>query len=293
MNKMDEKLFEFADEDKKKSLNQFMEKNDRKSFVQGIHQITYYDAGDSDTLIILLPGSTGNSIVFFNYIDSLSQSARVVAPCYDIGKNLEEQAKGFIALAESIPHKKLVLFGYSFGGVIAQIMVKIKADIVDDLILFESETKTKHINPGLVKRFNKSYKRLNRSLSYLPPKWMYKSLSKKIAFNVVVGLEEYKHFWEGLYKQVLNETSREEMRLLYSNVREFWKSYVLDVEDFKAYKGRVLILNVEGSVQRVEVQELSYLFEQAEVKVYDESFRMALVTCYNNVVSDLTNFANI
>lgn len=59
MNKMDEKLFEFADEDKKTSLNQFMKINDRKSFSEGIHQITYYDAGESDTLIMLLCRSRG------------------------------------------------------------------------------------------------------------------------------------------------------------------------------------------------------------------------------------------
>jgi len=292
MNKIDEKLFEYAEAPLKESLNQFMKSNDLMSFEEGIHHINYYDAGESDTLIMMIPSINGNAIAYFNYIQTLSENSRVIAPSYDAGRTLREQCEGFIALAQSIPHKKMILFGYSFGGVIAQLMTIIDPELVDDLILFDTETKTKHIHPALVKKFVKSYRRLNRSLSYLPEKWMYRSLGKKITFDVKIGLEDNKHFWEAFYTQILLETSKEEVKLLHSNVREFWKNYELTPEEFDKFKGNVIILNVKGASNRVEVQELAHMYKDADVKVYDNSFRMSLVTCYNSVVSDITNLTN-
>lgn len=292
MNRIDEKLFEYAEEPLRESLDHFMKSNDLMCFEEGIHHINYYDAGESDTLIMMIPSISGNAIAYFNYIQTLSKNSRVIAPSYDAGRTLLEQCEGFIALAKSMPHKKMILFGYSFGGVIAQLMTIIDPDFVHDLILFDTETKTKHIHPELVKKFVKSYRRLNRSLYYLPEKWMYRSLSKKIAFDVKIGLEEDKHFWEAFYTQILLETSKEQVRLLNSNVREFWKNYELTLEEFDKFKGRVIILNVTGASNRVEVQELAHMYKNAEIKVYDNSFRMSLVTCYKNVISDITNLVD-
>jgi len=293
MIKMDETLFEYAEVPLKELLGNFLEDHKLKVFEKNNHHLEYYDAGESDTLILMLPSSNGNAVTFFRYIQTLSEQFRVIVPNYEAGVDLKSQCEGFLELAQSIPHKKLIVFGYSYGGVIGQIMAKLSPDAIDGLILFDSETKTEHIHPSMVKKFVKSYKRLNRTLKYLSVKWMHKSLAKRISFDVVVGLDEDKHFWEALYKQVLLETSRERMRLIYDNVREFWQDYELSSEDFETFKGKTLILNVEGSKQRIEVQELSELFKQADIKNYDKSFRMSLVTCYNNVISDVTDFLNL
>lgn len=293
MNKMDETLFEFAEVPLKESLGSFFEDHKIKVFEKNNHHLEYYDAGESETLIMMLPSSNGNAITFFRYIQTLSEHFRVIVPNYETGVDLKMQCEGFLELAQSIPHQKLILFGYSFGGVIAQLMTRLSPHDIDRVILFDSETKTKHIHPSMVKKFVKSYKRLNRTLKYFSVKWMHKSLTKRIAFDAKIGLDENQHFWEALYTQVLLETSREHMRLIYDNVREFWRDYELCSEDFDTFKGKMLILNVEGSKQRVEVQELSHLFKHADIKNYDKGFRMSLVTCYNSVISDITDFSNL
>lgn len=290
MKKIDEGLFEYADEQFKNELENFIVNNPIKNFKQGQHDIDYYDAGQGDKLLMLIPSSNGGAITFYKYIEVLSQSCRVIVPNYHAGVDLQTQCRGFLELAKSIDHKAFYVFGYSFGGIVAQLMAKYDPQTVDGISFLDSETKTKHINPKLVKRFVKSYKRLDRTLRFFSEKWMHKSLAKRISFDVVAGLDDNKHFWEGLYKQVLFETSRERMKMIYDNVREFWMNYELSPEDFSNYKGKVLILNIEGSLQRVEVKELTELFKGAEEVVYSESFRMSLVTCYNNVLEDLKAF---
>lgn len=290
MKKIDEGLFEFAEQPLKESLEGFIKEETLKVFKTEKHHFEYYEKGDSDTLILMIPSSNGNAITYFQYIEALSSDYKVVVPNYDAGVDLETQCRGFLALASAIPHKRLFVFGYSFGGIVAQIMAKLSPEDMDGIIFFDSETKTKHIHPKLVKKFVKSYKRLNRTLKYFSVKWMHKSLSKRISFDVKIGLEENQHFWEALYKQNLLETTKERMRLIYNNVREFWMAYELSEEDFQGFKGRILILNLEGSLQRVEVRELNELFKNAETKTYNEGFRMSLVKCYNNVMSDVTNF---
>ena len=293
MNKLDEGLFEFAEVPLKESLEQFMSDNEMKSFNNSDHSIEYYDCGDSETLIMMIPSSNGSAITFFKYMEELRSQFRVIVPNYEAGVNLEKQCLGFLALADSIPHKKLIVFGYSFGGVIAQVMTKLKPNKIDGFCLLDSETKTSHIHPSLVKKFVKSYKRLNRTLKHLSVKWMHQSLAKRISFDVKMGLDENKHFWEALYKQLLFETDKERMRLIYDNVREFWMDYELSKDDFSSYNGNVLILNVEGSIARVEVKELEEVYENAEVITYNEGFRMSLIKCYNGVVFDLSRFAEL
>ena len=157
------------------------------------------------------------------------------------------------------------------------------------MILVDSETKTRYIHPKMVKRYVKSYKRLTRTLKYASDKWMIKSLKKRIIFDVKVAVESDKHFWEAFYVQILNETSKERMRDLYGNVKEFWLDYEIDVADFESFGGDVYLLNVEGSAQRVEVQEVKHIFKDAAEVVYDETFRMVLVSCFDRIIDDIIN----
>lgn len=290
MNKLDEGLFEFAEQPLKSSLEEFMKEQTLKVLKTEEHHIEYYEKGSSDTLILMIPSSNGHAITYFKYIETLSEQFKVVVPNYEAGVDLKTQCQGFLSLTSKIPHKKLYIFGYSFGGIVAQIMMALKPEVIDGVIFFDSETKTKHIHPKLVKKFVKSYKRLNRTLKYFSVKWMHKSLGKRIGFDVTIGLEENRHFWEALYKQILFETTKERMRLIYDNVREFWMHYEISPEDFNNYRGRILILNLEGSIQRVEVLELGELFKQAEQKTYKEGFRMSLVKCYDALLTDITDF---
>lgn len=292
MDKLDENLFEFAESHLKEALENFLEHVKLKDFQVDEHQLEYYSLGESDTVLMMIPSSNGHAVTFFKYIEALSKHVRVIVPRYQEGVNLETQTRGFYKLAQSFKPNKLYVFGHSFGGIIGQLMVKYYPDTVEGLVLLDGETKTKHINPKLIKRFVKSYKRLNRTLKYFSEKSMHRSLSKRLTLDVTVALDENKHFWEALYKQALHETGKERMRLIYDNVREFWVSYELSESDFEDYQGQVIFLHVEDSTKRVEVKELNELFKSAKEIVYPISYRMALVTCYNNVVKELTNLVN-
>jgi len=286
MKKIDKDLFEFAESTMKEELIGFLDTYEKKQF----NEIHYYDVGDSDNVIMMLPSSNGHGIVFFKYILALSDHYRIIAPDYTIGVDLKAQYEGFVQLADHLSIDKFNLFGYSFGSVLAQLMVKEYPERISNLIIFDGETKTKHIHPKLVRKFVKSYRRLNRTLLYLSNKWMVRSLNKRIAFDVKVGMENNRHFWESFYKQILKDTSKDNMRLIYKNVYEFWSSYELNSEDFDAYTGGILILNVVGAMQRVEVQELEHLFSNGNIKTYDASFRMSLVTCRKQVLKDIHSF---
>ncbi|MCH4890399.1 alpha/beta hydrolase [Acidaminobacter sp. JC074] len=287
MKEIDESLFEYAEEDLKSELNTFLNDEPQKVFDQGDHCLTYYDVGDSDTVIMILPSSNGYAITFYRYMLSLSENFRVIVPDYQAGVNLETQSKGFLELARSISPEKLYIFGYSFGGIVAQIMTRMAPDLVAGIAMLDSETKTSEINPKLVKKFVKSYKRLDKTFRFFSEKSMHQSLSRRIAEDVKLGLDENRHFWEALYKQALLETSQERMRMIYDNVREFWMSYELNPSDFESYKGKILVLEIGDASDRIEVRELKNLFKDAKRKVYETGFRMSLVNCYEQVVEDL------
>ncbi len=290
MKEIDESLFEYAEEPLKTELTSFLNEHTIKEFNDGNHHISYYDLGDSDTVVMMLPSSNGYSITFYKYMLELSKTFRVVVPDYEAGVNLETQSKGFLRLAKSLSPSKLYVFGYSFGGVVAQIMTRMDPKSITGIAMLDSETKTESINPKLVKKFVKSYKRLDKTFRRFSEASMHRSLSKRIAEDVKNALDEDRHFWEALYKQALLETSQERMRMIYDNVREFWMNYEMKTSDFEDFKGKILVLEIEDASERIEVKELTQLFKDAKRNVYETSFRMSLVNCYEQVVSDLTSW---
>jgi len=293
MERLDDTLFEFSELPLKNELIEFIEDVKLKDFRENDHHLEYYSLGEGDKILLMLPSSNGHAITFFKYISTLSEHVKVIVPRYQEGVDLETQCRGFYKLAQSYQPESLFVFGHSFGGIIGQLMVKYYPDDIHGLCLLDGETKTKHINPKLIKRFVKSYNRLNRTLRFFSTKSMHRSLSKRLTLDVAVALDENKHFWEALYKQALQETSKDRMRLVYDNVREFWMSYEFSEEDFESYTGEVLFLHVEDSTKRVEVKELNQLFKSAKEIIYPISYRMALVTCYNNVIEELSNLMDI
>lgn len=288
--KLDEDIFEFAEIELKNLLQLFIDQTKLRVAKINDVEIKYYDEGTSDNVLMIIPSSNGSGDTFFRYIQELSKKFRVIVPFYQGNVSLENQYQGFISLLKHLSINNVNLLGFSFGGVIAQLMVKTDPNLVSKLILLDSETKTKYLHPNLVKKYVKSYRRLLRTLKFSSDKWVYRSLKKKIAFDVKVGINENKHFWEAFYTQILNDTPKERIKSLYDNVREFWQEYEFDVSDFEDYDGKVLLLNLAGSLSRVEVQEISHIFKDAEEVIYDETFRMSLISCFDKVIDNILEY---
>lgn len=288
MNRLDENLFEFAEVELKTLLIDFIANNKIKSIDIDGGAINYYDVGDSDDVIVIIPSNSGSADAFFRYIQELSKKYRVIVPFYRDNVKLENQYKGFIELINYLKLSQITLFAYAFGGIIAQLIVRDKPELVRNLILFDSETKTENLPKSLVKKYIKSYKRVVKMMKFFSYNTTYKSMERRIDSDVKFAIEKNKHFWEAFYTQVLKETSKERMLSLNSNVLEFWSNYLLRKEEFTSFKGRVILLTIDSSLDRETVSELSNLFENVNEVVYKKSFRMALVSCFENILVDIS-----
>lgn len=289
MHKLDESLFEFAELDLKKSLETFINDNKINTMTLEGGDLNYYDVGVSDKTIMIIPSSDGSGDVFFRYIQELSKTYRVIVPFYRENVNLEFQYRGFIDLIKQLDIDSVDLLGYSFGGVLAQLIVKEEPDLVNNLILLDSETKTEKLHPKLIKQYIKGYKRLIRTIKYTTNNMMLNSMKRRIVSDVKVSLESDRHFWEAFYTQILNETHKERMSSIYKNVLEFWSDYKFAAEDFIDFDGEVTILNLEDSITKVVVVELSQIFDGAKEIVYDKTYRMTLVSCFEDILRDISN----
>ncbi len=92
---------------------------------------------DGDRAIVILPGAFGYGEIAFMLIEALEAGAgrRVIAPSWPPARSLRAMTDGVVAIldAEGIPRADVL--GGSFGGTIAQSLVRAHPDRVDRLIL--------------------------------------------------------------------------------------------------------------------------------------------------------------
>ncbi len=268
--KYNEEYFEFADKDKLADFKQFINSVEYKKY----DDMNYIEGGSGSTLLLYIPSTNGNGMVFYEYFKEFNEY-RNIAVSY-INASLEEQVDKIIHFINTLEYEKIYLIGYSFGGIIAQLVLR-NFSAIDGVILMDTETKTEGIHPKLVKKNIKSYKRLIRSLKYLSEKRTYKSLKKSIEYDVKVGIENHQHFYEGLYTNILYSSTKEEIKSNFKKVLEFHQHYIIKKSDFNDFHSKVLFLNPNYTKGRIENEELLELFDKKEVVYYDISSRLGLV----------------
>lgn len=106
-----------------------------RRLTHGGREWRYYAAGNGDDTVLLLGGALGLAEFSFQTIGLLSPHARVVAPDYPPVSSLDEMIDGLAALAdaEGIPRAHVV--GGSFGGIVAQALVRRAPARVASLVL--------------------------------------------------------------------------------------------------------------------------------------------------------------
>jgi pimeloyl-ACP methyl ester carboxylesterase len=101
------------------------------------------DANEKAPTLLLIHGAQGNWSHWRANIEALSGSYRVVVPdlpgfgmsgdCPNAG--LEELAQAVAGMADALLLKRVVLIGYSFGGLVATMLASMRSDLVERLLI--------------------------------------------------------------------------------------------------------------------------------------------------------------
>lgn len=294
MEVLNEKYYENASKWHVEQLEKFCGECTKKTLDLSHSQWHYYLCGEGSDVVLLLPGNTGKSIVFYEYIKVLSDHYKVIAVDYPVVDTMDEFMEDLIGLLDYETCDTLYIIGQSFGGVIGQMLVKVLGDRVNSLVLLHSQTKTDVVDKKIVKAHVRSLSRFNKAMKGLSFKSMKKKLDKRVAKGIANADIEEKTFWDGFYREVLGNTTQDQMYSHYRLMEAFWSSYVLSPSDFEDWKGKALIIESENDTLKKppEKQQMEALFPQYEHYVLKGGNLMSLIRNKSEIIGKVIPFFN-
>lgn len=263
----------------KKELAKFeINFKERTVEISGV-DVNYYSFGSGEKTLLLLPGSTGKSITYFRYLEALSKEYKIITLSYPVVNDISHMLEVIEGLLDYETIEEYYLFGQSFGGMLAQIIAKRNKKNVKGLILAHTNTLTNDIDKKIVKKNISSVKTFKRSINGFSYGRFLKNFAKRISKGVNMADIDNKAFWNDFYVALLLNTSKDEMNSIYNCLLEFWQDYAFDIEDFKDWDGKALIL--EGETDHIynmpEKDKIKLLFENHETYDFSGSSNMAIV----------------
>jgi pimeloyl-ACP methyl ester carboxylesterase len=95
----------------------------------------FVDTGEGERVLFIPAGGTTIAEVSFHSIDHLAERQRVLSPDYPPVDTLGELFEGFLALLDQLGVSRFSLMGGSYGGWMAQSLVRYCPERVDKLVL--------------------------------------------------------------------------------------------------------------------------------------------------------------
>ncbi len=258
--------------------------------------VSYYEAGKGP-ILLLLPGSTGRGISFFEYMMELSQDFHVITVDYPKVEGLNELAEKMLGFIKTLEEEKIHVFCHSFGSVLAQEMLKRQPDLFDQVIIAHGLSKDKLVGKSTIRNQQKSIRSFMRSISFLGYERFLKRFSKRLrrSFHIFPDDTSKRLFWEGFYEEMLYTTPKEIMLSNYHFMRDFWLHFVFEKDDFKVDSSKVHIIESysDHQLNMPEKQALKALFEDADYHILEGDSANSLIKNKSQLIAMINEKCNV
>jgi pimeloyl-ACP methyl ester carboxylesterase len=128
-------FYEGVPEDQKQHLGAFRQRFPYSTMQLGESDWHYIDTQDGEQVVFILAGATTIAEISFNTIEHLAEGNRVIAPDYPPIDNLAQLFDGYITMLDRLGVDQLVVMGGSYGGWMAQSLVRLIPDRTDKVVL--------------------------------------------------------------------------------------------------------------------------------------------------------------
>jgi pimeloyl-ACP methyl ester carboxylesterase len=243
-------------------------------------EIKYFELGEGPVLLCL-PGSTGKALTFYPYFEQLAQHFHVIAIDYPIVKGIEDLTLKLMQFVRSAQIDSFYIFANSFGTVAAQALASKMPEQVAGIVLTHAVTKTKDVPSKISRRHYKSLKGFMKSIRFLNFARFQKKFSKQLQKNINLFQEDTSKrlFWEGIFIEMLYDTTKEEMMSNYGFMRDFWDRFVFEQRHFERLRAKVVLMEsyTDHEQNMPEKTALRALFKDAEYIVLPGDAHLSLV----------------
>jgi pimeloyl-ACP methyl ester carboxylesterase len=221
----------------------------------------YRVCGNAARPLLLLPGGELVNDMGFDLASALAPRFRIIYPAYPRVRTLEDLADGVAAIlrAEGIP--RITVLGASFGGAVAQCLIRRHPDCIDRLILSNTGVPLEHLVRGR--------KIANAVLSSLP--WpVLRSLLARSILKLLSAPPDELPFWRA-YTSELFETrlSKADVMANLDIQLEYHRRFRFAPGDLANWPGKIFVIESDNDIFNADRRKaLRDTYPQAPVHTF-------------------------
>ena len=221
----------------------------------------YLTGGAGPRTLLYLPGGTGQAEASFAYLTTMETGCRVLAVTYPQVTGMDQLLGGVLAVLEAERVTTAHVWGTSFGGMVAQMLVRRSPERVASLILANTAVPS----PARARKAARQL-RLLRAL----PEALVRPLVRAAFVRQLGGLDAgERSFWSAYLDETFMPDAKRATLALTTLGLEFYRQ-AFTADDLAGWPGRVLILHAAGDeLYREMAGPLRQLYPSASARTFE------------------------
>jgi pimeloyl-ACP methyl ester carboxylesterase len=244
----------------------------------------YIVCGHGEKVLLILPGLFGIGEMSFEQIMAFEGAYRVIVPSYPAPTTRVLQLiRGIVGILDAEQMDRVSVLGGSYGGMVAQCLLRQYPDRVGKLILSHT---------GVPRPDRAVKNRRFLAMLRLLPTGLLRAMLRLSTRKSMADAPTKRAFWEAYSNEMIAQITKADLIARYEVAIDFDVSCASALEDLKNWPGRILIL--EGDNDPVAGSQageaLRALYPQAAVHTFHGSGHVASITKLDEYVAVIRSF---
>jgi pimeloyl-ACP methyl ester carboxylesterase len=251
--------------------------------VQGVRW-EYIAAGRGSEVLLILPGLLGIGEMSFQHVRAFENDCCVIVPSYPFElTTVSQMTAGIAAILDAESIGRVHVLGGSYGGMVAQSLVRRYPSRVEALVL----SHTGGPRPDRAAT-NRRFMAVLRLLPMRLLRFMLQAATRKSLRDA----PEQIPFWEAYSNEMIARLSKADLISRYQVAVDFDENSAFTPDDLKAWPGRVLILEGDNDpiAEAPARAALKALHPQARVHTFHGSGHVASIAKLDEYVAVIQRF---
>ena len=242
-------------------LRAFRASYPNKSLAAAAVEWKYRICGVGTRALLMLPGGELVNDMGFDLVAALAPRFRIVYPAYPRVESLDDLADGIAAILNAENIARTSVLGASFGGAVAQCMIRRHPDRIERLILSNTGVPLAYLVRGR--------KIANAVLSSIPWPLLRGLLAKSIIKLLGAPTDELP-FWRDYTKELLaTQLAKADVMANLRIQYEYHLRYRFTPDDLAAWPGKIFIIESDNDIFNAERRKaLRETYPQAPVYTF-------------------------
>jgi pimeloyl-ACP methyl ester carboxylesterase len=249
----------------------------------GAAEWRYRVIGSATQALLAIPGGELVNDLGFEFALAISDTHRVVYPAYPRVSSIEELADGLCAILDAENIEQAAILGASFGGSVAQVLVRRHPERIRELILSNTGVPLRHLAPA---------KEILEWIFRALPWPVATNLLRKVLLRAVDPAGAAGEFWATYLDELLS------LRLskadVLSNLRiqhDYYRRFRFTPGDLGNWPGRILIAESDTDVIGPRLrQALRRTYPNAEVHTFHKGGHATMFLRFDEYLAMVREF---